>query len=1229
MSALPRLLAATLAAATLVAVATPASAARLPGVVWPPPEPERYDPVFQITEIVANSPNHDGTDAFEYVEVLNVSDGPLAWDDFRIRYIYPIADLNPVSTVEWPTTTTGAIVQPGETLVLWIRSEATAGLTAADFNSAYGSDLVEGETLAMVDGGGLSNSVLRGIEVLTDAGIQLSRAYYNRPGDADAEVKGGVHYGVVADADEIQPRLTVAAASPGDTSAQGDWSAIATAPPGREPRLRDETRSQFSPGMPLNIEAWANDDGLLHSVNVEVETDLDEPRTVALTRDAIGKFVMHLGGADTVGRAWVRYRFVVKAGDHVLEGPQTTVTAAGEPAALRIGGGHRGEPLGADLVVPTVQVPLTRGTGAYVSGEQRLVVGGDAYPPTHTLLMDGVEVPGEPELEHEPLLAFEATLTDPYFRNGVIVDGDVLTVFDEGFLGDTETVEVALPLDEVNPGEPVVARIYSGTKAAPAIDPNEVNDDFVARNVRLGLPDGRMLRPREITDPERWIDIGDNAGSIDYLEVTFDVPDDAFTALGYTWDTTTATDGRHTFEARDGSQTASLELRADNTAPALVPSIGAGAEVRGDVTLDVDAQDAGSGVAEVTATLDGRSVRLPHALSSLTDDPGDHVAQMVATDREGNTATTTVPFTIPRERPVLTSASASGASAGQATVLTATLDDASGDLLDVAFAEGRRLDLGTDVTVASGTVADAATTDRADATPVSPGDLRLLAAADGDAVVTTADSGLPYVVLEADVPPGAEQVRVVWSGGAEADARLTLSAHDPREDRWVEVDSLVTREDDGTVELEAVVDAGLADADGTLTAVVQHGIGWAGPDLTTRASAVDQHHPDDTERADYDFTLAWESDTQYYNAQPEIYDRQTSIHDYLLARRDELNLKYLIHTGDVVDWSGQPEQWLRADPAYAELDEAGLPYGLLAGNHDVNQTTNDYTQFSQWFGAERYEQNPWWGGDHLDNRGHYDLLSAGGIDFLFVYMGWGAENEQIDWMNEVLAAYPERLAFVNLHEYMLTTGGLGPLPQRIHDEVVAINPNVRFVLSGHYHDAYTRLDSFDDDGDGSDDRTVTSMLFDYQDLPHGGDGYLRLLHFDNESQQIQVRTYSDYQYDYDAVHKALDDEHQEFTIPYAQAGIVAEQACLRTDAVRVDALMGDTIASYTDVPAGEAVSASWEPTSPGVGWFVTATDPYGGTVVTDVLESRAPAAYLTALGAVAPTIAPRLSGFAS
>lgn len=1192
---------AVLAAATLVTFAVvPAAPAQ--AVKWPPPDPDSAAALWQVTEIVANSANHGGDDAFEYVEIVNASDGPLVWDDFRLRYLRPLIDRTTVWTQEWPTTTTNVTVDAGESLVLWVRNGASSGLGVADFNAAYGTSLVEGRDLAMVDGTGLTNGDLRGVEISTPFGVQLTRALYNEPGNADASVASGVGvtYAPATEAGGVQERVGTADPTPGTVDPAQLGDPLAQPVNVEPPVIIDDTSSTFAPGRGVEIQAWIRDDAMVRSATVEVWSDVDsEPVEYSLTRDQPGTRAVYLSAADTVGRSELTYRMSAWDGENLTVTEERTLSSGGVEPGLRIGGGHEGQPLGADLVVDPSPLRLARAEGDTVAGTVALVAGGDVYPPVHTLSLDGTEVAGVAELEHEPVLAFEVTLTDPYFRNGVRIGDDVLTVFDEGTFGATATVETSVPLDEVNPGEPVVVRIYAGTKAAPVIDEEEANDDFLARNVRLALPDGRMVTPRDYDGT--WIAVGDGGRAQDYYEAVFDVPEDAFTALRYDWDSTAALDGDHEFAASDGVNDTQIRLASDNSAPVIEPTVADGDTVRGTMALNADVADVGSGVASVRATLNGRAVRLPYEVSSLNETPGTHRLTVAATDAAGNAATRTVRFTIPHEQPVVDAAAE--ASGAVAATMTAVVDDAHGDLLTIDFARGVALELGSGVQVATGTTEWSDDPDRASASLVSDDALLAMATPDSVTADISSDTALPYVLVTADTSGATgDHVRLRWTGTAEAQSRLTLSLKDPSTGEWVPWDDHITAESGEDVTLEALVPiADYADHD-TIAGLVQHTQGWAGADRSTRASASsadEPHHPEDLPRSDYDFTLAWESDTQYYNAREEIYDRQTSIHDYLLRVRDDINLQYLIHTGDIVDWSTNEEQWQRADAAYSPLDQAGLPYGVLAGNHDVDQTTNDYGPYSQWFGDARFADNPWFGGSHLDNRGHYDLITAGGIDFIFLYMGWGATDEQITWMNDTLDAYPERVAVVSLHEYMLTTGGLGPLPQRIYDEVIATQPTVKFVLSGHYHDAYTRTDTFDDDGDGQDDRTVTSMLFDYQDLPNGGEGYVRLLHFDHESSTIRVRTYSDYLKDYTAVHTALDDANQDFTIPYAQAGITVEAKTLSTDAVQVDVLSDQVLASFDQVRALTPVEAPADGTS----WYVRATDPYGATAYSDIIDT--------------------------
>ncbi|MDF2917705.1 MAG: hypothetical protein K0S70_1922, partial [Microbacterium sp.] len=771
-------------------------------------------------------------------------------------------------------------------------------------------------------------------------------------------------------------------------------------------------------------------------------------------------------------------------------------------------------------------------------------------------------------------------------------------------------------------GDELVVSVWAGTKKAPEIDLAENNDDFEIRGLRLVLPDGRTLTPIGYDDPAAVLRMGDSVtdtgaatGKLDYYEARFALPDDAFAALSASWDTTARADGAAVVAATDGETTLSRTVTVDNTAPVVTSQIVDGTAYQGPIVIDAEVADAGSGVASTVARLDGVEIALPHETSSVDLAAGDHRVEITATDHVGNTDTWTAAFTTYEEQPsagVLAPAEGAEVAAGDVT-LQAKVEDPTGDVLDVSFLEGRRLDLSEgDVSAQSGTVQDARAVDRAEAEQLTADELRTLAAVDGVSEEITSDRAFPYQsfdVAVTDADAGSD-VRSTWSGHADAGATVILYVQRADGSGWDEVDRHVSAADDESFSLDAVVavdDYAFAASDGAgrvVRMLVQHSEGFAGADRSDRTAPVTPHNVADVPRSDYDFTLAWESDTQYYNENTmpgEPYRHQQAIHSYLLDRRDELNLQYLFHTGDIIDDYDVMEQWERADPEYRRLDEAGLPYGVLAGNHDVGHHLEDYSNYGAYFGADRYAGNPWYGGSFEDNRGHYDLISAGGIDFLMLYTGWLPGDASIAWMNEVLAQYPDRVAIIAQHEFILTTGGLGAIPQRVMDEVVATNPNVRMVFSGHYHDAFLREDGFDDDGDGALDRTVYSMLFDYQGLPEGGLGFLRLLHFDNEGRQMLVRTYSPSLDVYNSDEPSLlgpagagDYSQQEFALTYDQLRIEPGTRTLGTDAFSAEVLGDTEIATFSDVASGSILSAAWPLAEEGErGWYVRTSDPFG------------------------------------
>lgn len=1153
---------------------------------WDPqPDPALSTARLQVTELLPDSTNVGASDGFEFVEVYNATSEPVDFSDYAINYLYPIDLASNSNEVLWPAQPADVVIDPGKTLVFWIKNGPNDALGADAFNTQFGTDLELGTDLVEIYSGGLANGSARGIEIVTNTGFSVNRAYYNMGATDDAQADQGVRYAVSDDDLGLQRMLGLTAATPGAIQEDQVPAGLMIDPVDTTgPVVADLTAATIDPTVNFTIELDASDDVQVRTLQLDVANNVDDGiRLINLVVDADGRYRSVVNAADLIGKKW--YEYTVTARD----GPNTTTT---ETRRVPIAGAN------------TDPIRLNVTDGQYIGGESTVIAAGDDFPSELELSIDGTPVETTPNLESAPTFVFEAGGVNTFFQNGVRIGEDVLTIFDDGLPTGFETIVTPVPLDYVVDGDDLVVSIWAGTKAAPEINLDENNDDFQVKGLRLVLPDGRTLTPAGYDDPTLTLNMGDSAGRLDFFDARFTLPTDAFTGESTVWDTTAETDGEHTVSATDGIDSLSRTVIVDNTAPEVTSSIVDGTPYQGEIRIEAEITDGGAGVGSYTATLDGMPITLPYTTSSLILNAGDHAVVIESTDKVGNVTRFEATFTTFEEQPsggAISPTEGSEVEAGNVS-LSAQVEDPTGDILDVSFREGYRLDLEDgDVSTRSGTTQDAASTDREQPVSLKATDVAALETVDGIATEISSDDEFPYQLFDVDVPTDAGAgalVRVSWAGAANANAQVILYALTADGASWTEVTRHRTTTDDEAFTLSGVVDADTHAVDGTVSILVQHSEGFAAADQTSRDDAVAPHNAGDVPRSDYDFTIAWESDTQYYNA--EYYDHQVAIHDYLLDRREELNLQYVIHTGDIVDNHLAPYQWKNADPQYQRFDDAGLPYGVLAGNHDVGHKEVDYTNYSEYFGEDRYAANPWYGESYQDNRGHYDLITAGGIDFLMVYMGWGPGDAEIDWMNEVLAAHPERIAILNQHEFMLTTGGLGAMPQRIMDEVVATNPNVKMVFSGHYHDAFTRLDSFDDNGDGIPDRTVHSMLFDYQGLPEGGQGFLRLLHFDNETGQMLVRTYSPSLDVYNSEEASLlgpvEDPYmfQEFAVSYDALGITPATKTLATDAFSAEILTANEIAGFADVPSGSVLTATWPLEELGEhGWYVHTADPYG------------------------------------
>lgn len=245
----------------------------------------------------------------------------------------------------------------------------------------------------------------------------------------------------------------------------------------------------------------------------------------------------------------------------------------------------------------------------------------------------------------------------------------------------------------------------------------------------------------------------------------------------------------------------------------------------------------------------------------------------------------------------------------------------------------------------------------------------------------------------------------------------------------------------------------------------------------------------------YDAAIAWLPDTQYYSAShPEHFDNQTR---WLAENAEARKIGYAAHTGDIVDSALLENQWKNADASMKKLDEAGLPYGVVEGNHDRGGDN-----YENYFGQERFAGSPVYGEQREDNRQHFDLVDVGGKQVMMLYLTWDMQEEDFAWAQRVLAEHPDVPAIVNVHAYLNTDGSYDQQGQEIFDRIVKPHDNVKAVLCGHNHGvAHNEKDL----GGG---RKVSEILADYQSADEGGLGYLRLLQFDVDANKMIVDTYS-------------------------------------------------------------------------------------------------------------------------
>ncbi len=231
-------------------------------------------------------------------------------------------------------------------------------------------------------------------------------------------------------------------------------------------------------------------------------------------------------------------------------------------------------------------------------------------------------------------------------------------------------------------------------------------------------------------------------------------------------------------------------------------------------------------------------------------------------------------------------------------------------------------------------------------------------------------------------------------------------------------------------------------------------------------------------------------------------DAVRGITTWIVNHRVDKNIPYAVQVGDITEGDNASE-WQAASAAMAILEDPlttgltdGVPYGILAGNHD------SIANFDTYFGVDRFIGRWYYSGHYPSNsnQNSYSLFSAGGMDFIAINLSDCPLTDEINWADSLLKAYSSRRGIVSTHTLFpwVRAPEWHPCGQAIFNGL-SDNSNFFLLLGGH-----CRMEAWRQDV-GASGTTVYSIAADFTNQMSDN---IRLMEFSPGENLIHVRTYS-------------------------------------------------------------------------------------------------------------------------
>lgn len=267
--------------------------------------------------------------------------------------------------------------------------------------------------------------------------------------------------------------------------------------------------------------------------------------------------------------------------------------------------------------------------------------------------------------------------------------------------------------------------------------------------------------------------------------------------------------------------------------------------------------------------------------------------------------------------------------------------------------------------------------------------------------------------------------------------------------------------------------------------------------------------------------LAVLGDIQYYT-NSQYYKLLRSSSDWIVKAGQFMDIRGVIHTGDITQTDNVEYEWPYFDRAIARLSES-VPFVSAIGDHDYKWDgalimSRDNTHFSEHVAfpivagriEASYEEGRW---ENIVVRNEIH-----GERYDIMVLEFGPRKEVVAWANAWVASHPQIKYFLVNHEYLEEGGGRRvknlkcrarlqntsySTPEELWKNLVWRNDNIVAVLSGHTGGLYAYTKEANCAG-----REVCQIQHNIQDAPYRYDNWLMLWKFPVDSDDAVVSIFN-------------------------------------------------------------------------------------------------------------------------